>query len=69
MKRIESYDDFLYEANIGSTTKELGDLMALLNDKDNSDAIISNIKELDAKKLNTLEKQISALSKALFKLA
>ena len=69
MKRIESYDDFLNEANIGSTTKELGDLMALLNDMDNSDAIISSIKELDAKKLNTLEKQISALSKALFKLA
>lgn len=69
MKKIESYDNFLHESNVGQTTKELGDLMALLNDKDTSDEIISNIKELDPKKLNTLVKQISTLSKSLFKLA
>ena len=69
MKRIESYDDFLNEANVGSTTKELSDLIALLSDSMNTEFIVESIKEMNPKQLNTLEKQISTVYKALFKLA
>jgi len=49
--------------------KEFGDLVALLGDSDQVDYIHNNMLTLDPKQARTLEKKISAVYKALFKLA
>ncbi len=51
------------------TQKDFADLVALLSDKDSSDAIFESLKEMDSKKAQTLEKSITSLYNKLHKLA
>jgi len=65
----ESVNDVVNEANAGSTMKAFGDLVALLGHEGTQYWVAESIKKMDPKKLNTLEKQINTVYKALYKIA